>query len=75
MASLPNTSSPPLNKLPGRIGLLDKILRYQTTGNRRLIEAIEELERLQAKRKSETASLSLLRSKVGDRTTEPEAST
>jgi len=53
----------------------DKILRYQTTGNRRLTEAIEELERLQAKRKSETTSLNLLRSEASDTTAEPEAST
>jgi hypothetical protein len=32
----------------------DRILRYQTTANRRLTEAIEELERLQAKRKVDT---------------------
>jgi hypothetical protein len=52
----------------------DKILRYQTTANRRLTEAIEELERLQAKRKSETTSLNLLRSEASDTTAEPEAS-
>jgi hypothetical protein len=39
----------------------DRVLRFQTTANRRLAEAIEQLERLQAKRKAETASLNLPR--------------
>jgi hypothetical protein len=50
----------------------DKILRYQTTANRRLTEAIEQLERLQAKRKAETASLNLLRPEIDDTDAEPE---
>lgn len=50
------------------------ILRYQTTANRRLREAIEELERLQTKRKAE-ASENLLRPEAGDTDVEPEAST
>ncbi|MGB8524394.1 MAG: hypothetical protein WCD43_15630 [Candidatus Acidiferrales bacterium] len=50
----------------------DKILRYQTTANRRFTEAIEQLERLQAKRKAETASLNLLRPEIDDTDAEPE---
>ena len=51
----------------------DSILRYETATNRRLTEAIEELERLQTKRKAETASEKPLRSEAGDAAAEPEA--
>jgi hypothetical protein len=50
----------------------DRVLRFQTTANRRLTEAIEQLERLQAKRKAETASLNLLRPEIDDTDAEPE---
>jgi hypothetical protein len=53
----------------------DRVLRFQTTANRRLAEAIEQLERLQAKRKAETASLNLPRPEGSVTVTEPEAST
>lgn len=54
----------------------DKILRYQTTANRRMTEAIEELERLQTKRKAEeAASENPLRPEANDAPDEPETPT
>jgi hypothetical protein len=53
----------------------DRVLRFQTTANRRLAEAIEQLERLQAKRKAETASLNLPRPEGSVTVAGPQAST
>lgn len=51
----------------------DRVLRFQSTANRRLTEAIEQLERLQAKRKAETASLNLPRPEGSGTVAEPDA--
>jgi hypothetical protein len=53
----------------------DRVLRFQTTANRRLAEAIEQLGRLQEKRKAETASLNLPGPEGSVTAAEPEAST
>jgi hypothetical protein len=53
----------------------DRVLRFQTTANRRLTEAIEQLERLQEKRKAETPSLNLPGPEGSVTAAEPEAST
>jgi len=49
------------------------ILRYQTTGNRLLNQAIEELERLQSKRKAEEAATEHEEPAEGDTAVEPDA--
>jgi hypothetical protein len=53
----------------------DRILRFQNTVDRRIAEAIEELERRQAKRKAETASENLPQPEMDDSAAEPESST
>lgn len=49
------------------------IMRYQTTGNRLLHQGIEELERLQSKRKAEEAATEQEEPAEGDTAVEPDA--